>query len=161
VTAAVVSIVLLLVGLPLLAFWLGGRRSWSRLRPGRGADPWGDLVREHRLTAGEAATVTAAVNRGRRLDDERLRRAAVDLAGQALAGSGWRAGGRGRRVVLLLLALWLLLQVVGIVVAVVTRGLDDVPWVSVVVLTAGAAAVVVFRRRLRRAVQVNSGPPPG
>jgi hypothetical protein len=160
VTAAAVSIVVLLVGLPLLAFWLGGLRSWSRLRPGRDADPWGDVVREHRLTAGEAATVTAAVNRGRRLEDERLRRAAVDLARQALAGSGWRAGGRVRRVVLLLVALWLLLQVVGIVIAVATRGLDDVPWVSVVALIGGAVALVAFRRRLRRAVQVNTGPPP-
>ena len=53
-TAAVVSIVLLLVGLPLLAFWIGGRSGWSRLRPGRGPDPWGGVVRAHGLSAGEA-----------------------------------------------------------------------------------------------------------
>ncbi len=158
-TAAVVSIVLLLVGLPLLASWLGGRRFWSRLRPGRGPDPWGDLVRGHGLTAGEAARVQTAVSRGQRLDDERLRRAAADLAGSALSGLRWRGSGRGRRVLLVLVGLWLLLQVLGVLTALVRGGPGDVPWVTVVVLLSGAVAVVVLRRRLRRSLELNGGPP--
>ncbi|SFT55553.1 hypothetical protein SAMN05660657_01494 [Geodermatophilus amargosae] len=158
-TAAVVSIVLLLVGLPLLAFWLGGRRSWSRLRPGRGADPWGDLVRAHGLSAGEAAAVSTAVARGRRLDDERLRRAAVAHARQALSGLQWREATRGQRVLLVLVAVWLLLQVVGIAVRLVAGEPEDVSWGVVAVLAVAVGATVVFRRRLHRAVALNSGPP--
>ncbi len=160
-TAAVVSIVLLLVGLPLLAFWIGGRSGWSRLRPGRGPDPWGDVVRAHGLSAGEAARVQTAVSQGQRLDDERLRRAAADLAGAALSGLRWRETGRGRRVLLVLVAVWLLLQVVGVVVALVRGGPGDVPWLTVALLGGGALAVVVLRRRLRRALELNGGPPPG
>ncbi len=152
VTASVVSI----VGLPLLASWPGGRRFWSRLRPGRGPDPWGDLVRGHGLTAGEAARVRTAVSRGQRLDDGRLRRAAADLAGSALSGLRWRGSGRGRRVLLVLVGLWLLLQVL---TALVRGGPGDVPWVTVVVLLGGVVAVVVLRRRLRRALELNGGPP--
>jgi hypothetical protein len=159
VTAAVVSIVLLLVGLPLLAFWLGGRRFWSRLRPGRGADPWGDLVRTHGLDAGEAAAVNAAVARGRRLDDERLRRAAVAHARQALSGLQWREATRGQRLLLVLVALWLLLQVAGVVVQLAAGEPEDVSWGVVAVLAAAVVATLVFRRRLRRAVELNSGPP--
>jgi hypothetical protein len=159
VTAAVVSIVLLLVGLPLLAFWLGGRRFWSRLRPGRGADPWGDLVRAHGLSAGEAAAVNTAVARGRRLDDERLRRAAVAHARQALSGLQWREATRGQRALLVLVAVWLLLQVVGIVVQLVAGEPEDVSWGVVAALAVAVGATVVFRRRLHRAVALNSGPP--
>ncbi|WP_448639444.1 hypothetical protein [Geodermatophilus sp. URMC 63] len=159
-TAAVVSIVLLLVGLPLLAFWVGRRRFWSRLRPGRGPDPWGDLVRGHRLTAGEAATVRAAVARGQRLDDERLRRAAVDLARQEIAGLGprWRDGTRAQRLLLAVGAGWLVLAVVSVVVPLATGEPGDVPWTSVVLGAMGAGAVVLLRRRLRRAIDLNSGP---
>ncbi|PWW24234.1 hypothetical protein JD79_03413 [Geodermatophilus normandii] len=158
-TAAVVSIVLLLVGLPLLAFWLGGRRFWSRLRPGRGPDPWGDLVRTHGLSAAEAAAVDAAVARGQRLDDERLRRAAVAHARQALSGLRWQEATRGQRVLLVLVALWLLLQVVGVVVQLAAGEPGDVSWGVVAVLAVAVVATVVFRRRLQRAVEVNTGPP--
>jgi hypothetical protein len=37
VTGAVIVVVAILLGLPLLAWWVGSRRVWSGLRPG--ADP--------------------------------------------------------------------------------------------------------------------------
>ncbi len=69
----------------------------------------------------------------------------------------WR--GTGRRVLLVLVALWLLLQVVGVLTALVRCGPGDVSWLTVVVLLGGAVAVVVLRRRLRRALELNGGPP--
>lgn len=42
--------VLLLVGLPLLAWGVSRWRGWSRLRPGREDDPWVDVQRRHRIT---------------------------------------------------------------------------------------------------------------
>jgi hypothetical protein len=43
VTGAVIVVVAILLGLPLLAWWVGSRRVWSRLRPGaipiRGVTP--------------------------------------------------------------------------------------------------------------------------
>ena len=55
--------------------------------------------------------------------------------------------------------LWLLLQVLGVLTALVRGGPGDVPWVTVVVLLSGAVAVVVLRRRLRRSLELNGGPP--
>ena len=116
-------------------------------------------MRGHGLTAGEAARVRTAVSRGQRLDVERLRRAAADLAGWALSGLRWRESGRGRRVLLVLVGLWLLLQVLGVLTALVRGGPGDVPRVTVVVLLGGPVAVVVVRRRLRRALELDGGPP--
>ncbi len=71
-----------------------------------------------------------AVSRGQRLDDERLRRAAADLARAAQTGLRWRGTGRGRRVLLVLVGLWLLLQVLGVLTALVRGDPGDVPWVT-------------------------------
>lgn len=78
--AALSAVVAIAVGLPLLAWWVGGRRFWSRLRPGADANPWGDTMRRFRLTSLESAQVESAVTWGRRLDDARLRPAAVAWA---------------------------------------------------------------------------------
>lgn len=83
-TAPLVAVLVIAVGLPLLAWWVAGRPYWSRLRPGAEPDPWRDLVRRHGLSAGEAARIAADVPRGLRLPDPRLRRAAVDWARELL-----------------------------------------------------------------------------
>lgn len=83
-TAPLVAVLVIAVGLPLLAWWVAGRPYWSRLRPGAELDAWRDLVRRHGLSAGEAARIAADVPRGLRLPDPRLRRAAVDWARELL-----------------------------------------------------------------------------
>ncbi len=62
-------------------------------------------------------------------------------------------------MLLVLVGLWLLLQVLGVLTALVRGGPGDVPWVTVVLLLCGAVAVVVLRRRLRRALEPNGGTP--
>ncbi|MCV2489145.1 hypothetical protein OF117_07190 [Geodermatophilus sp. YIM 151500] len=57
--AGVLVILVILVGLPLLAWWLGGRSFWSRLEPGAEADLHRTLVRRHRLRPGEVVQVAA------------------------------------------------------------------------------------------------------
>ena len=47
---ALVGVVVLLVGLPLLAWRVSRWRGWSRLRPGQEDDPWVEVQRRHRLT---------------------------------------------------------------------------------------------------------------
>ena len=83
-SAALVVILVIAVGLPLVAWWIGGRRFWGGLRPGSETDPWGDLVRRHSLSAAEVARVATAVPRGRPLADPRLRPAAAELAAELL-----------------------------------------------------------------------------
>jgi hypothetical protein len=80
----VVSIAVLVMGVPLLVWWVGGRLFWGRLRPGADPDPWGDRMRRFGLTPGEAAQVESAVAWGVELHDDRLRRAAVTLAEEQL-----------------------------------------------------------------------------
>lgn len=70
-TNALITVVAILLGLPLLAWWLGGRRFWARLRPGAEPHPWGDAMRRLGLTPREAAQVESAVAWGRRLVDSR------------------------------------------------------------------------------------------
>jgi hypothetical protein len=159
VTAGVI-IVLILVGLPLLAWWLGGRRFWSRLRPGAERDPWGDVVRRHRLSPSEAPRVAHAVPRGMALDDPRLRAAAVDWAERLRDQETvrWPTSLKGR-----LLAGLAVLWAVGVVAVVLQRLFtgrpEDVNWVTVAIAVGFGIWSVRRRRALRRAVAVNSGPP--
>jgi hypothetical protein len=161
VTAALITVLLILVGLPLLAWWIGGRSVWGRLKPGRGPDPWGDFVRRHRLTPAEQTQVSSAVNRGRPLDGERLRAAAVDLARESLTqlDVGGRGGSRAQRIVFLLAVVWFVGLVANVVFALVTGGLSDVPWAGVLTIVAVVVIPVVQRQKMQRAIRVNSGPP--
>lgn len=64
VTAALIVVVVIALGLPLLAWWVGGRRFWARLRPRAVPDPWGDAMRRSRLSPAETAQVESAVKLG-------------------------------------------------------------------------------------------------
>ncbi|TQN42959.1 hypothetical protein FHU33_2378 [Blastococcus colisei] len=156
-TAAWLTIALLLVGAPLLAWWLGGRTFWARLRPGRDPDPWGDVVRRHRLSAGEAARLGREVARGVRFDDERQRAAAVDLAG-LLLGQGLFPDGASRtqRVLVVVLVLWLTAVLARVVFLLVSGRPQDVNWVTVLIWAGAILWHRTRRRGLRRTIALNS-----
>ncbi len=154
---------LILVGLPLLVWQLGRQGTWSRVRTRLDADPATQLLRRHGLAGREAAAVTTAVERGRRLEDPALRRAAVDLARLTLARDEPRRqrASSGQRVVVVLVAVWGSLVVADAVFALAFGRLGDVNWFPLV----GAALVVSspLRRglRLHRAIELNADRPVG
>ena len=155
-----VTIILILVGLPLLAWWLGGRAFWSRLRPGAERDPWGDVVRRHRLSQSDAPRVAHAVPRGVALDQPHLRAAAVDWAERLLEQETvrWPTSRKGR-----ILAGVAVLWFVGVVALVLQRLLtgrpEDVNWVTVVIAVGFGIWSVRRRRMLRRPIQLNQDEP--
>ena len=154
-------VLMLLVGLPLLVRHLGRQGFWTGLRTRLDADPAADLLQRHGLAAREAALVTAAVDRGRELDDPALRRAAVDLARLSLA----RQQPRGTRsaaapvLVVALVSIWGTLVVADATFALAFGRFDDVSWLTL----AGAAVVLTspIRRgfRLHRAIALNADRP--
>ena len=154
-TAAWVIVGLLVFGVPLLAWWLGGRRMWDRLRPGAEPDPWRDAVRRHGLSAGEAARLAREVTRGHEFDDPRLRRAAVDWAETLLAQEMPRPRTPAGRLLVALLFLWAL-GVLGFLLYRVLMGHpEDVNWVSVAAYVLLGVWIVRRRRGLRRTVALN------
>jgi hypothetical protein len=80
VTAAIVTVGVLLVGFPLLAWWVGGRRFWNRAYGTETGELYRRMVHTHGLRHGEIAQVEGALAWGRELQDERLRAAVVDWA---------------------------------------------------------------------------------
>jgi 4-amino-4-deoxy-L-arabinose transferase-like glycosyltransferase len=159
VTAGV-TIVLILVGLPLLAWWVGGRAFWSRPRPGGNEDLHRTIVLRHGLRPAEIPQVEGALTWGRQLADPRLRAAVVDW-GQELQrlAAGQRAHrSRAGRVALGLLFLWLVLLLIGAVVAVVEQRWGDLVR-GLFLVAALVLPPLVFRRNLRRAVERNQDEP--
>ena len=154
-TAAWLTVAVIVFGLPLFAWWLGARGFWARLRPGAEQDPWRDAVRRHGLSTAEASQLARQVTRGHAFEDPRLRRAAVDWAGTLLAQERPRPRTRRGRALLTALVLWAV-AVAGLVLhRVLTGRAGDVNWVTVVVWTAAAIYVVRRRRGLLRTVEVN------
>ncbi|MGY2085302.1 hypothetical protein [Blastococcus sp. SYSU DS0539] len=155
-TGPVIAVVAILLGLPLLAWWVGSRRVWSRLRPGADPDPWGDAMRQFGLTPQETAQVESAVTWGRRLDDERLRRAAVQWARQLVEQAEARRRIRsrsGRLAVLLGLVVFL---AAGISWMAVRE--DGFPRNAVVWWVIWPAVIGWMVGGPRRALRVNSDP---
>jgi hypothetical protein len=106
------------------------------------------------------ADVSSAVAGGRRLDDDRLRRAAVAMGKATLSqlGPRWREGTRAQRVALLLAVLWLMLLVIGVVLALATSDLSQVPRFGLVAAVAVIRVPVWQRRKVRQAIELNSAP---
>jgi hypothetical protein len=85
VLIGLLAILALLVGLPLLFWWLGRRRFWNSGHPAFEDAVYREMVARHRLDPGETARVQGAVTWGRELDDSRLRAAVVDWAARMVA----------------------------------------------------------------------------
>ncbi|WP_369138274.1 hypothetical protein [Modestobacter versicolor] len=162
-SAAWVVIAVLLVGLPLAAWWVGGRSAfWSRAEARQVPDVHREMVRRHALRPAEAARVEAAVTWGRELEEPRLRAAVVDWAEARRAELvRWSLDHpRAAALRVWVLGLWATLTVAALVFAVVGNRWGDVPWVGAVWWCAGPVAGLFQRRALRRAVELNSDPVP-
>lgn len=153
-TAAWVIIGLLVLGLPLLAWWVGGRRVWGRLRPGAEPDPWRDAMREYRLTPQETATVESAVNWGRRLEDPRLRFAAVAWARAQLERKAALRSGRPTWLRRLVVAL--LVAALGAVTFWWVHEGADFPWWLLLYSLLSTVGSAWLESAPRRAVRLNS-----
>jgi hypothetical protein len=158
VTGGIVAVLFILVGLPLLAWWVGGRRFWGRLKPGAEASPWRDLVRAHALTTGEASQVAEAVHAGRGLEDQRLRRAAAEWAARGL-GTGSSNASVRRRILTAVVVAYAVLGLGGAVVAVARGQAGHVNWFLLAYMPVLLGMGWARRRRLRRALELNTDPP--
>lgn len=158
-TAGVI-IVLILVGLPLLAWWLGGRSFWSRPRPGGDPDLHRTIVLRHGLRPAEIPQVEGALTWGRQLGDPRLRAAVVDWGREMERQRTEHRTHRPRaaRIALGLVFLWLVFLVGTAVVAVVEQRWGDLVR-GLFFVVALVLPQLLFRRNLRRAVELNRDEP--
>ena len=155
-----VTILLLLVGLPLLAWWVGGRAFWSRLHPRAFSDPWRDLVTQHRLSAADASRVAHAVPRGMALEQPHLRSAAAAWGERLIEQETlrWPRTLTGR-IGAGLAVLWACGVIGFLLHRLLTGHPEDVNW-GTVILYAGLALWFRRRRRLlRQAIERNQDQP--
>ena len=141
---AVVILAVFFVGAPVVLFVLSRRQ--ARPRP----DEWGDWMRRHRLSAAEAGELEHGVVRGREFTDPRLRAAAVDWAGTQLRA--WSPG-RGVRIAL---GVYVAVVVAVAVLQVTAGDAERVNWFGPVLLVGFGLIALHRRKRLRRAIEVNS-----
>jgi hypothetical protein len=160
VTAAWVTVVLLVLGVPLLAFWLGGRRVWARIEARGANDPAAEILRRHGLSTREAGEVVSAVTRGEALADPGQRAAAVELAELTLRNlyPRWQDASVTRRVFRVLAAVWAVSAVSALVFAVAFGRLGDVNWFVLPLIFSSVGTPLWQSWKLRRAVALNSGP---
>ena len=158
-TVAWLAVLFLLVVVPLVAWWVGGRPFWRRLSPCAEPDLYRELVRRHSLSPTDAAQVEGAVTWGRELSDPRLRAAVVDWARslQRLARERSARHPLARRVGWAVLGVGGALAVAALVREVLAEGwgvLGDLPWFTF----AWLLLVGLMAGGPRRAVARNSGP---
>jgi hypothetical protein len=163
-SGAWIAVVLIAVGVPLLAWWWGGRGVWSR-RDERGrqeVDVRQEIRRRHVLSPQETTRVEDAVRAGRSLDDARLRAAVVDWAEREL-GNLRKRGGLPSGIRGFLVVFWGLYAVLGVAAVVVSVAMGDgVPWLYVLFTVnglVGIAGPLLGRRTLKRAIALNSDVP--
>lgn len=156
VVVALIVVAVILVGLPLAAWWVGNRRFWGRLRPSPTPVLQDDLRSRLGLTAPELTQARQAAHSGRTLTEPRMRAATVEVARDSLARTGrqWRLGIAGG-----------VCTAVGIAIGLAAGGWGDNPalYSSLAVLAtlnlvAQVAVPTFVRRRLRRAIELNREP---
>ncbi|MGY1906214.1 hypothetical protein, partial [Modestobacter sp. SYSU DS0902] len=162
-----VAVAVILVGLPLAAWWVSRRPVWSRLRPsvvdddGLGAE-WRlrrDLARRHGLDQAELAEVEKAVSWGRELTDPRLRAAIVEWAEQQVELRATQPRWVDGRWLPVLLIAWGSGIAAYVVFAVAQGNWGDVNWFSGLGWLGWGLLGWRMRGGPRRALQRNSGPP--
>ena len=81
-TAAWIAIAAIGIGLPLGAWWVGGRPVWARSdqRARRAQEAHREWIARHGLSSAEIAEVQSVIARGAAVEDARLREAAVEEA---------------------------------------------------------------------------------
>jgi hypothetical protein len=94
VVIAVGLVVLLLVGVPLLAWWVGRRQFWTRQAALLEPHVSRELAARHGLRPTEFDLVERAATWGREVSDDRLRAAVVDLATRKAEAAGRRPAPR-------------------------------------------------------------------
>jgi hypothetical protein len=161
VTVAIAVVVLLLVGVPLFAWWVGGRRFWTRLKPGPDPCLPRALIREHGLSPDEVLEVERAVTWGKELQDARLRAAVVDWAQRYQAAVLEQRASRSalHDWGLIAFLLWGAAVLAYVVFAVARGRWGDVNWFTAAYWV--AIGVLGWRRRTgpARAIERNCGPP--
>ncbi|MDT0278252.1 hypothetical protein [Blastococcus goldschmidtiae] len=158
---AALVVLLILVGLPLLAYWLGGRRRWARL-DALGRDQMQaerEWMSRHLLDHREVAEVSSALNWGRAVPDERLRAAVVERARMVQdAERAWQQD-RPRLTTAMrwLSAAWLLLLITAVVFAVAFGNWPGGSFFYLLVAVGSIGAGWWRRRNLQRAIELNGG----
>jgi hypothetical protein len=163
ITAVIIAwviIVVLLLALPVLAWWLGARDVWSRPSKRTEPDLYREMVRRHDLRPAEQAQVESALTWGRELQEAKLRAAVVDWGEtlQRLAAQRRGQHPQVRRIARLVLLIWLAFAVAVLAFA-VARGdwgriLSIAVWPLVWAWPASRLAGA-----MSRAIRLNSGTP--
>lgn len=159
-TVAIAVGLLLLIGSPLLAWWVARRPVWTvqAVQYSEARKRQRAVVLRYELSTTEQADVERAVTTGRALTEPRLRAAVVDWA-EASCDAHRRPALRSG-LVLLVLAWGLLLLGLGVVGLV--RGEWSAPyWLNLLQWGCFAAFVHLRRRAPQRAITRNSGPATG
>lgn len=158
---AALLIVLILVGFPLFAWWLGGRRRWARV-DARGRDQMQaerEWMRRHRLDHRELAEIGRALTRGRAVDDDRLRAAVVERARTLQdAERAWQESHpRFTTAMRWISAVWLLALVCTVVFAVALGNWPGWPLIYLFAAVVSVGGGWWRHRNLRRAIELNGG----
>ncbi|WP_299951036.1 hypothetical protein [uncultured Modestobacter sp.] len=160
-TVAIAVAVPLLIGLPLLAWWVARRPVWTvqAVQYSEARKRQRAVVLRYQLTTAEQADVERAVTGGRGLTDPRLRAAVVDWA-QVSCDAAHRRPALRSGLVLLVLAWGLLLLGLG-VVGLVSGDWSRTWWLNLLQWGTFATFVLLRRRAPYRAIARNSGPVTG
>jgi hypothetical protein len=159
---AVIILVLVAVGLPLLAWWVARRRFWTTHRARTDRDPWTAILLAHRLDPVEMREVAAAIGWGSRLPEPHLRRAVADWAGRDLRrieeDRRHPSAFRRRAVVTALGGALLVLGVLAFRFVAGSSGAGDITVLVVLttLVVGGLVAEPLEQARLRRVIRRNT-----